>query len=689
MLTRNNIFNAWKSEEKSSTPILSNVAFLMYGVFFLNIISHFASVEASSSCEAPDGLIDTTEINGSNGFTAQFEPHPLTGIAIYPVSYVGDINHDGFDDVAMGDVDQDQYYVVFGSSQVGSSGSVDLTHLNGVNGFRIYGVPGTYTRASIRMAGDINGDGIDDMMIGAWWANFGDGATYILYGDPNIGSNGIFDLDDLNGINGFSIPGITSGGELGAALANLGDINGDHIDDIAIAAPNAASIGHVYAGDVYVLFGGVNISSSSEFHLNNLDGSNGFVIHGSSTWSYLGIDVSSAGDFNHDGINDLLIGSIEASMNTAISSKGKAYIVYGDANIGNTGVIDLNDLDGSNGFSVTGESAYDYFSYAVSFAGDVNGDEIDDVIFGAFRTDANGQFHSGSSYLLFGGQGIGNAGFFDLSELDGSNGVAIYGVDVQDGLGLTVSNAGDFNQDGFDDVIIGNNYIIQENKGSAAYVVFGNTTLGHNGVFMLSDLNGYNGFAIRFINSATIFPAVGFAGDVNGDGFSDVIVSVSYYVQNGMGVSGFATVLFGTANPLIARPIPCPTPAPSMMTNSPTYQQENNHHFQTITPLLYSRYAGSGAGGGYYNQIQPQTQSLSQNSFFNQNEQKKKTSPLKSDCQKLSCNELKYFSECQYYFNKKKCGDNQVKASKSKEKIVSKKISTSSTLADIQERFGL
>jgi len=132
--------------------------------------------------------------------------------------------------------------------------------------------------------------------------------------------------------------------------------------------------------------------------LSGLDGSNGFRLDGEATLDYSGFSVSSAGDVNGDGFDDLIVGAPRADPNGGYS--GSSYVVFGKAS-GFDATIDLSGLDGSNGFRLDGEAVLDYSGFSVSSAGDVNGDGFDDLIVGAPRADPNGGY-SGSSYIIFG-----------------------------------------------------------------------------------------------------------------------------------------------------------------------------------------------------------------------------------------------------------------------------------------------
>src|SRR4028119_2192832 len=175
------------------------------------------------------------------------------------------------------------------------------------------------------------------------------------------------------------------------------------------------------------------------FNLSDLDGSNGFAINGIAAYDESGRSVSSAGDVNGDGFDDLIIGAFLADPN-GISYAGQSYVVFG-SNSGFGADLNLSTLDGSNGFAINGIAANDLSGRSVSSAGDVNGDGFDDLIIGAFGADPNGISQAGQSYVVFGSNSDFGASF-NLSELNGSNGFAINGIAAGDVSGGAGSSAG-------------------------------------------------------------------------------------------------------------------------------------------------------------------------------------------------------------------------------------------------------
>ncbi|MBW4660299.1 MAG: FG-GAP repeat protein [Drouetiella hepatica Uher 2000/2452] len=503
-------------------------------------------------------ILNLSTLNGSNGFR-------INGIAEGDfsgdsVSGAGDVNGDGIDDLIIGATGADpngsgsgQSYVVFGSRN-GFGSALNLSTLNGSNGFRINGIAaGNYSGTSVSNAGDVNGDGIDDLIIGALGAdpNGSDsGQSYVAFGSRS-GFAADFTPSTLNGSNGFRINGIAAGDTLGTSVSGAGDVNGDGIDDLIIGA-RFADLNGIDSGQSYVVFGSRN-GFGSALNLSTLNGSNGFRINGIAAGDYSGTSVSNAGDVNGDGIDDLIIGALGADPNDNLS--GQSYVVFGNRS-GFGSALNLSTLNGSNGFRINGIATGDISGTSVSNAGDVNGDGIDDLIIGARFADPNGS-DSGQSYVVFGSRnGFGSA--LNLSTLNGSNGFRINGIAAGDTSGDSVSNAGDVNGDGIDDLIIGARSADPNGSGSGqSYVVFGNS--GFAADITPSALNGSNGFRINGIAAGDYSGAsVSGAGDVNGDGIDDLIIGATGADPNSSN-SGQSYVVFGVADPIAGLTLTPPT----------------------------------------------------------------------------------------------------------------------------------
>ena len=209
--------------------------------------------------------------------------------------------------------------------------------------------------------------------------------------------------------------------------------------------------------------------------------------------------------------------------------------------------LDVASLNGTNGFVINGVSAGDISGFAVSSAGDINGDGVDDLMIGAPGADPNGEASAGSTYVVF-GNANGFKDSFDLSQLDGTNGFVLNGVDAQDASGHRVSSAGDVNGDGYDDMVIAAEDADPLGTGEtgAAYVVFGSAN-GYEAVVKLSQLDGSNGFVIAGGKGFGIGTDVT-AGDLNMDGCADIVVGATDASPGGKAQAGQSFVVFGKAD---------------------------------------------------------------------------------------------------------------------------------------------
>ncbi len=415
--------------------------------------------------------------------------------------------------------------------------TINLSSLDGNNGFHVDGAAaGDYSGRWVSSAGDVNGDGFDDVLVSAPGAGAG-ASIYVVFG-KTAGFDATLALSSLDGSNGFRLDLTTFSFFNSNEVSSAGDVNGDGFADLIVGDMNGNPDGN-YSGSSYVVFGKASAFAAT-LDLSSLDGSNGFRLDGAAAYDFSGNSVSNAGDVNGDGFDDLIVSAPYANPNGDFS--GSSYVVFGKA-AGFAATLDLSSLDGSNGFRLDGVAAYDFSGGSVSSAGDVNDDGFADLLVGgASGADPNGNYSS-SSYVVF-GKAAGFDAALALSSLDGSNGFRLDLTTATDSLfGYSVSSAGDVNGDGFDDLIVGAPLVsLNGDNSGSSYVVFGKAA-GFSATLDVSSLNGSNGFRLDGAAGDGLGGSVSNAGDVNGDGFADLIISASSsYVVFGK-ASGFSATL--------------------------------------------------------------------------------------------------------------------------------------------------
>ncbi|MBP6671743.1 MAG: FG-GAP repeat protein, partial [Bacteroidetes bacterium] len=350
-----------------------------------------------------------------------------------------------------------------------NANAISGTMFNGQGNFDSFG-------NSVSSAGDVNGDGYDDIIVGAYGYTStasNKGRAYIYFGGPNMDNTADVILNGEQLLNYF-----------GFSVSTAGDVNGDGYDDVIVGAYGNL----LYAGRAYIYFGGAAMDNIADK-----------AMEGEAANNYFGQSVSTAGDVNGDGFSDVIVG---AYGNT--SSAGRAYIYYGGTNMNTAADV-----------TMSGQAAFDQFGVSVSTAGDVNGDGYSDVIVGAFGNSSN----AGRTYIYYGGAAMNNVADVTMS-----------GEAANQYFGVSTATAGDVNGDGYDDVIVGA-YAYGASAVGRAYLYYGGTTMDNIvDVTMTGETSGL-WFGV----------SVSTAGDLNGDGYSDVVVGAFGYANN----SGRAYVYFG------------------------------------------------------------------------------------------------------------------------------------------------
>ena len=237
----------------------------------------------------------------------------------------------------------------------------------------------------VAYAGDVNGDGLGDLVIGATQNDEGGdtaGKTYLFFSD-SIAGGGTYSLS----LADVSLVGEVSSAS-GFAVSGAGDVDGDGLHDILIGAPNDDQVA-ISAGKTYLMFGST-VQAGGEFDLASADA----VFLGEAEQDWSGVAVSNGGDVDGDGLAELLIGA-HSNDGAGLSNAGKTYLMFGST-VQAGGEFDLASAD----VAFLGTTEAESSGLAVSVLGDLDGDGSDDLIIGAPSCD-DYAYRAGKIYLLY------------------------------------------------------------------------------------------------------------------------------------------------------------------------------------------------------------------------------------------------------------------------------------------------
>jgi len=439
-----------------------------------------------------------TGLNSSADWTAESDQASAQlGVA---VATAGDVNGDGYSDVIVGshqydndEIDEGRAYVYYGSAAGLSAAANWTAESNQANALFGY---------SVATAGDINGDGYSDVIVGAYQYDDGhtdEGCAFIYFGSAS----------GLASTPNWTVESNQDGAYFGVSVGTAGDVNGDGYSDIIVGA-NMFDNGETNEGGVYVYHGGpvgVPKSPSWSSEANQAE-------------ARFGYSAGTAGDVNGDGYSDVIVGAFR--YDNGEMNEGGTFVYHGSA----TG------LSAAPAWTAGSNQINAYFGFSVGAAGDVNGDGYGDVIVGAYQYD-NGEADEGQARVYFGA----DAGL--SLEPDWS----VESNQAEALFGYSVATAGDINGDGYSDLIVGAlEYDNGETDEGCAFVYHG----------AASGLAEAPAWTANSDQETSFFGrAVSTAGDVNGDGYSDVIVGAAFY-DNGEADEGRVYAYYGAATGLSA-----------------------------------------------------------------------------------------------------------------------------------------
>lgn len=311
---------------------------------------------------------------------------------------------------------------------------------------------------------DTDGDGTKDFVLGSIGSGDFIASTYIVFNKPNLPA--VVNLDSL-GSFGYKITtselSFFGTSAIGQDIENVGDINGDNKDDLLISTVVPKVSGIQYA---YLLYGK---SDNSDIDVNNLLLSEGTRFKAQVTVNNLYLALAGVGDVNGDNLDDFIFGDFTKNL-VGEGTDGQVHVVLGRTFW--PAELDLNNLSGADGFQINGK-IQSQTGYAVSAAGDVNGDGYNDMLFTSPQ-DGIALGITRAVYVVFGKQNPQNVSLASLSD----QGIRMFSETQRIALNGAVEGLGDVNEDGFDDIAIRIEPSFSSPNDAPVITVFGRATAG-------------------------------------------------------------------------------------------------------------------------------------------------------------------------------------------------------------------
>lgn len=488
--TRNAIYRMRMIEKEVAGKMVKPTSLAIMVLLLVTVNTFFFAPELSSPVShsaKPYALLDSQWIAEGDQVRANFG---------YSVASAGDVNNDGYDDVIVGaqnydngQTDEGRAFLYLGSPS-GLASAPSWT-AESDQAYARFGY-------SVASAGDVNNDGYDDVVVGAYVYDNGEsdeGRAYLYLGSSS----------GLSASPSWTAEGNQANAFFGSSVASAGDVNNDGFDDVLVAALFYSN-GESMEGRVYLYLG----SSSG------LSASPSWITEGNQSFAYFGRSVSSAGDANNDGYDDVIIGAYYYDKGE--SNEGCAFLYLGS----------------SSGLSVEpswvgeGNQSDAWFGYSVSSAGDVNMDGYGDVVVGAVGYD-NPERYEGRAFLYLGSSSGLSASPSWTAESNQAD--SYFGV---------VSSAGDVNNDGYDDVIVGAYFYDNDQLDEGRVFLYIGSSTG------LPAAPSWTAESDQY--SAMFGSSLSSAGDVNNDGYDEIIVG-AYSFDNGQEDEGRVYLYYSLVAP--------------------------------------------------------------------------------------------------------------------------------------------